>query len=242
MIKCIFTNNFSYVQLLTWTKRQTHNHTFSKLRTVQPRKYHISKRRIPLPSTLIFRERGNNTLEWSRCSVSVWQRAPSVSKGLSTLLIFHCWGQEVPLPLPFSAETFSLKPEQQLHLKKVQNKALMSTWRAFFPAFNKILSHRRLLTYWCLTPERFTARHNPLTGSMQICGDGPQGCKTDTFFCSVAPGWLWGYFFYLGGGGKAALDEGIVGIRGVQQFCSGSFFSVLQPEGVPQFTHWKHFI
>lgn len=127
-------------------------------------------------------------------------------------------------PLPFSAETFSLKPEQQLHLKKVQNKALMSTWRAFFPAFNKILSHHRLLTYWCLTPERFTARHNPLTGSMQICGDGPQGCKTDTFFCSVAPGWLWGYFFYLGGGGKAALDEGIVGIRGVQQFCSGSFF------------------
>lgn len=88
-----------------------------------------------------------------------------------------------PPPPAFSAETLSLKPEQQLHGKESAEQSINEHMEDFFPPLPsiKILSYRRLLTYWCLTPERFTARHNPLTGCMQICRDRPQGCKADTF-------------------------------------------------------------
>lgn len=116
-----------------------------------------------------------------------------------------------PPPPAFSAETLSLKPEQQLHGRESAQQSINEHMEGFPPpAFNKILSYRWLLTYWCLTPERFTARHNPLTGCMQICRDGPTRLQNRHIFGSVNL-----FILVVGVGVKEALGEGIVGIRGL---------------------------
>lgn len=65
-------------------------------------------------------------LKCSRCSGSVWERAPSLSKGLGMQVIFHCWGQKVALSFHFSFET-SVCSQNNSCIKKV-GKAPSSSW------------------------------------------------------------------------------------------------------------------
>lgn len=74
----------------------------------------------------IFWKRGNSILKCSRCSVSVWERAPFTSKGLSMLVIFHCWGQKVLFlysisalrPLSLARNTGCIKSGRQKNAKR----------------------------------------------------------------------------------------------------------------------------
>ena len=80
---------------------------------------------------LIFWKWGNSILKWSRCSVSVWERAPSTSKGLSMLVIFLCWGQKVPPPPtpPFQLWDLSLARNNDCIKSGRQNMQRNATWK-----------------------------------------------------------------------------------------------------------------